>query len=124
MVQHYCNAVVVAVPRGAIPLIVENARVTAAQFPISAMVAGAAVLAVGVLSFTVSALLRSNRPKPQDDVVASTVEILLPATTAASSDPQALLRALSRTRKSHVVVLPWMGETKLTTDLSKPPSGD
>lgn len=89
-----------------------------------AIVAGAAVLVVGAIAFTVSALLRSNRPKSRDDIVVPTGEILLPATTAASSDPQALLRALSRTRKSHVVVLPWMGETKLTTDLSKPPSGD
>lgn len=89
-----------------------------------AMVAGAAVLVVGAIAFTVSALLRSNRPKSRDDIVVPTGEILLPATTAASSDPQALLRALSRTRKSHVVVLPWMGETNFKDEDAPLPAND
>ncbi|MFN9163302.1 MAG: SDH family Clp fold serine proteinase [Alphaproteobacteria bacterium] len=90
-----------------------------------AVIGGVALLLLATVCLGVAAMRRAKwrrRVTGSDGITPGT---LFPGTVAASpADPQALLRDLSRSRKSHVVVLPWMGATDLSAGPSDPPSND
>lgn len=90
-----------------------------------AAIGGVAVLLVAAAWLGVTAARRLNRRWLVTATAGATRAASLPLTaSAAPADPQALLRDLARGRKSHVVVLPFMGETNLAADPSEPPSAD
>ena len=71
-----------------------------------AMIAAAAVLLAAALAIASAAFLRLKRAAlRRSDAERIPLEAPAPVRAAASSDPQELLRSLSRARKSHVVVL-------------------
>ncbi|MFN9971296.1 MAG: hypothetical protein ACK58T_15520, partial [Phycisphaerae bacterium] len=84
-----------------------------------------ALLLLATVSVGVTAVRQVNRRGRVIGSAGITPGAMLPATGSNSlADPQALLRDLSRSRKSHVVVFPWMGEPDLLAGPSEPPSND
>lgn len=87
-----------------------------------AVIGGVAMLLAAFLLSAIAMRWLKERRLATATAGATLSAMLPPTATASSADPEALLRDFARSRKSHVVVLPWMGETNLSVDPAEPPT--